>query len=211
MSQIIKGYSYDEDSMIKIRNVRVYDFDESIEASKFPKTVKPDSVSSAITDMAVKLAQCKPGTGHDNYLQGIRVAFTMDITVKALVEAERYHFFDIVSSTSTMHMMTKFDLNECYCKYVDPRAIDVMRALMQEYNSMSDNDPAKTEKLLVILYTTPCGFTYTIRFTTDYRQLKTIFIQRHDHRIPEWREFCSHFIEKLPHSELITGRRVKSV
>lgn len=210
MSQIIKGYSFDEDSMIKIRNVRVYDFDESIEASKFPKTVKPDSVSSAITDMAVKLAQCKPGTGHDNYLQGIRVAFTMDITVKALVEAERYHFFDIVSSTSTMHMMTKFDLNECYCKYVDPRAIDVMRALMQEYNSMSDNDPAKTEKLLAILYTNPCGFTYTIRFTTDYRQLKTIFIQRHDHRIPEWREFCR-FIESLPHSELITGRRVKSV
>lgn len=209
MSQIMQGNSFDEESMIKIRKVRVYDFDESVEASKFPKTVEPDRASDAITDMTVKLAQCKPGTGHDNYLQGIRVAFTMDITVKALVEAERYHFFDIISSTSTMHKLTCFDFDECYCKYVDKRAIGLMHELLDEYNSMDDDDPAKSEKLLNLLYTNPCGFTYTIRFTTDYRQLKTIFIQRHDHRIPEWRELCA-WILKLPHSELITGRRVKS-
>jgi len=209
MSQIMQGNSFDEKSMIKIRKVRVYDFDESIEASKFPKTVEPDRASDSITDMTVKLAQCKPGTGHDNYLQGIRVAFTMDITVKALVEAERYHFFDIISSTSTMHKLTCFNFDECYCKYVDKRAIGVMHELLDEYNDMDDNDPAKSEKLLNLLYTNPCGFTYTIRFTTDYRQLKTIYIQRRDHRIPEWRELCS-WIEKLPHSELITGRRVKS-
>lgn len=210
MSQIKVYNNYGNDSMIKIRDIDVYDFFESIKASKFPKTVKPDSVSGAITDMAVKLATCKPGTGHDNYLQGIRVAFTMDITVKALVEAERYHFFDIISSTSTMHKLIDFNFDECYCKYVDKRAIGVMHEMLDEYNAMSDNDPAKEEKMLSLLYTNPCGFTYTIRFTTDYRQLKTIFIQRHDHRIPEWREFCR-FIEGLPNSELITGRRVKSV
>jgi len=210
MSQIMQSNSFDEESMIKIRKVRVYDFDESVEASKFPKTVEPDRASDAITDTTVKLAQCKPGTGHDNYLQGIRVAFTMDITVKALVEAERYHFFDIISSTSTMHKLTCFDFDECYCKYVDKRAIGVMHELLDEYNAMDENDPDKAKKLLTLLYTNPCGFTYTIRFTTDYRQLKTIYIQRRDHRIPEWRELCA-WIEKLPHSELITGRRVKSV
>lgn len=209
MSQIASNYPVDQESMIKIRKVRVYDFDESVEASKFPKTVDPDRASDVITDVTVKLAQCKPGTGHDNYLQGIRVAFTMDITVKALVEAERYHFFDIISSTSTMHKLTAFDFDECYCKYVDRRAIGVMHELLDEYNDMDDNDPAKSEKLLTLLYTNPCGFTYTIRFTTDYRQLKTIYIQRRDHRIPEWRELCT-WIEKLPHSELITGRRVKT-
>lgn len=209
MSQIMQGNSFDEESMIKIRKVRVYDFDESVEASKFPKSVHPDWESDTITSTAVKLAQCNPGTGHDNYLQGIRVAFTMDITVKALVEAERYHFFDIISSTSTMHKLTAFDFDECYCKYVDKRAIGVMHELLDEYNAMDDNDPDKAEKLLTLLYTNPCGFTYTIRFTTDYRQLKTIYIQRKDHRIPEWRELCA-WIEKLPHSELITGRRVKS-
>ena len=210
MSQVLRSGIFDDDSMIKIRNVRVYDLEESVMASKFPKTVLPDFVSDAITTTTMKLAQCKPGTGHDNFLQGIRVAFTIDITVKALVEAERYHFFDIISSTSTMHMMTQFDLDKCYCKYVDRRAISVMNELICEYNAMDDNDPAKAEKLLNILYTNPCGFTYTLRFTTNYRQLKTIYIQRHDHRIPEWRELCA-WIERLPHSEMITGKRVKSV
>ena len=208
MSQIIK-HDYDADSMIKSRNVKGYDFDESIEASKFPMSVDPDGVTDAITKTTVKLAQCKPGTGHDNFLNGIRVAFTMDITVKALVEAERYHFLDIISSTSTMHKLTAFNFDECYCKYVDRRAIGVMHELLDEYNAMDDEDPAKAEKLLSLLYTNPCGFTYTIRFTTNYRQLKTVCLQRHDHRIPEWREFCK-WIESLPHSELITGKQVKS-
>lgn len=207
MSEFLqRGYLFAEDSMIKIRDIRIYDFDESIAASKFPMSVNPDDADDTVTATTVKLAQCKPGTGHDNYLQGIRVAFTMDITVKALVEAERYHFFDIISSTSTMHKLTAFDFDECYCKYVDERAIGVMNELLCEYNDLDKDDSRRPEKLLTLLYTNPCGFTYSIRFTTNYRQLKTIYIQRKDHLIPEWKEFCK-WIETLPYSEFITGKK----
>lgn len=194
------------DTMINIRNVKVYDLDESIRASKFPMSTDPDndwqadSKDIVLGERQYKLAECAPGTGHDNFLQGIRVAFDMDITVKALVEAERYHFFDIVSSTSTMHRITKFDLDKCYCKYVDSRIRAVMKTLVLEYNA----HPTE-ELLLKILYSNPCGFTYTIRFTTNYRQLKTIYIQRKNHKLPEWREFCK-WIETLPYAELIIGR-----
>lgn len=187
-------------SIINIRNVGIYDLEESIRASKFPMSVEPDGENADICERQYKLAECEPGSGHDNYLQGIRVAFDMDITAKALVEAERYHFFDIVSSTSTMHRITKFDLDKCYCRYVDARVRPIMKQLVYEYNS----NPTP-ENYLKLLYTNPCGFTYTIRFTTNYRQLKTIYIQRKNHRLPEWQEFCK-WIETLPHSELITGR-----
>lgn len=187
------------ESMLHIRNIQVYDLADSIRASKFPMSVDPDSESSVDGVRQDKLAQCKPGTGHDNFLQGIRVAFDMDITAKALVEAERYHFFDIVSSTSTMHRITKFDLDKCYCKYVDAGMRVVMKRLVNTYNE----DPSD-ENYLKILYSNPAGFIYTIRFTTNYRQLKTIYIQRKNHRLPEWREFCK-WIETLPHSEWITG------
>ena len=188
------------ESMLHIRNVQVYDLEDSIRASKFPMSVDPDSESSIEGDRQDKLAQCKPGTGHDNFLQGIRVAFDMDITAKALVEAERYHFFDIVSSTSTMHRITKFDLDKCYCKYVDAGMRVVMKRLVNAYN----DDPSD-ENYLKILYSNPAGFIYTIRFTTNYRQLKTIYIQRKNHRLPEWREFCK-WIETLPHNEWITEK-----
>lgn len=187
------------ESMLHIRNVQIYDLADSVRASKFPMSVDPDSESSVDGVRQDKLAQCKPGTGHDNFLQGIRVAFDMDITAKALVEAERYHFFDIVSSTSTMHRITKFDLDKCYCKYVDAGMRVVMKRLVNAYNEAPSD-----ENYLKILYSNPAGFIYTIRFTTNYRQLKTIYIQRKNHRLPEWREFCK-WIETLPHSEWITG------
>lgn len=83
--------------MIKIRSAAVYDLDESIAASKYPMQVEPDPKKTELTATAAKLAQSPAGEGHDNWLMGVRVAFDICLTAKALVEAERYHFFDIVS------------------------------------------------------------------------------------------------------------------
>lgn len=51
------------------------------------------------------------------------------------------------------------------------------------------------------------GLRLTARITTNYRQLKTIYQQRKNHRLPEWRAFCA-WIETLPRAEFITGKRV---
>lgn len=53
---------------------------------------------------------------------------------------------------------------------------------------------------LEILYSNPAGFELTARLTTNYRQLKTIYSQRKNHRLPEWREFCQ-WILTLPYSK----------
>lgn len=191
------GPGYGE--MIQIHNVKIYDMAESIAAAKYPMQVNPNPDDDRLTITLVKLAQCDMGTGHDNWLCGIRVAFDISLTVKCLVEEERYHFADIVSSNSTMHRITRFNLDEAYCKYVDRRMVSVMVELVQEYNENPTPDG-----LLRILYSNPCGFTYTMRINTNYRQLKTMYAQRKNHRLPEWREFCQ-WIETLPHAELIVG------
>lgn len=185
--------------MIQIHNVKIYDMTESIAAAKYPMQVDPNPNDDRLTVTLVKLAQRDMGTGHDNWLCGIRVAFDISLTVKCLVELERYHFADIVSSNSTMHRITKFDLDKSYCKYVDSRMIAVMKELVCRYNN--DLTP---ENLLAVLYSNPCGFTYTMRIDTNYRQLKTMYNQRKNHRLPEWQEFCR-WIETLPHAELITN------
>ena len=184
---------------IKIKAGKVYDLKESIAASKYPMQVVADPTNDEMTATVAKLANSPAGEGHDNWLMGVRVAFDICLTAKALVEAERYHFFDIVSCNSTMHRITKFDPDSAYCKYVDPRMIGVMKELVCAYNE----DPT-AENYLRVLYSNPNGFTYTMRITTNYRQLKTIYKQRRNHRLPEWREFCD-WIASLPHSELITG------
>ena len=198
--------------MSVINNIKVYGLEESIKRAKYPMSTDIDSLNDTITSGIQKLGMAKAGTGHPNFLKGIVVQFDLSFTVKAWTEAERYNFLDFVSSQSTMHRITRFDLDSAYIKYTDPRVIDIMKEKVDEYNSLADQisidektlQKMREEKYLEILYTNPCGFTLTAGMTTNYLQLKTIYQQRHNHKLPEWREFCE-TLKSLPHSEWITG------
>lgn len=183
-----------------VSSVSIYGLVPSVQASKFPMSTDTNT-SPAPTETTYRLAQCDPGSGHDQFLTGIVVQFNLTLTNKAWVEAERYHFLDFVSSQSTMHRIAKFDLNQAYIDYVDPRMVEIMKELVAQYNA----DPTP-EKYLRVLYSNPAGFRLTARMTTNYRQLKTIYRQRRNHRLPEWRAFCE-WIETLPYSEWITRLR----
>lgn len=200
-----------------VSNVCIYGFEESVRGSKYPMATDLNKVDSEVTERTLKLATAKQGSGHDNFLNGIIVQFDLTFTNKAWVEAERYHFLDFVSSQSTMHRITKFNLDEAYIKYTDPRMIEIMKEKTKEYNDLQEdirrlkeegkdvstlNEVAK-EKYLEILYSNPAGFKLTARMTTNYRQLKTIYTQRKTHRLPEWRAFCA-WIETLPYSDFLT-------
>ena len=201
-----------------VSNVCVYGFDESVKGSKYPMATDLTTISGEVTERTLKLANAPAGSGHDNFLNGVIVQFDLTFTNKAWVEAERYHFLDFVSSQSTMHRITKFDLDKAYISYTDPRIIAIMKEKTKEYNDLQEDirrlrEEGKdtgtlmavaSEKYLEILYSNPAGFKLTARMTTNYRQLKTIYAQRKNHRLPEWRAFCA-WIETLPNAEFITN------
>lgn len=185
-----------------VTNWKVYGLEDSFKASKYPMAVDINKCTADYTKTIKKLFQSPKGEGHDNAMNGIIVQFDLTFTVKVWTEAERYHFFDFVSSQSTMHRITKFDLDEAYIEYVDPRIVEIMKEKVNQYNG----NPTP-ENYLKVLYSNPCGFKLTARMTTNYRQLKTIWGQRRQHRLPEWREFCK-WIEQLPYAELICGDEI---
>ena len=194
---------------MKIENVKIYDLEESIIASGYPMRTSVEMRQMNATDLksaeTLSIASVNDNGAHGQFLTGIRVAFDLTFSNKAWVEAERYRFLEFVSSQSTMHRITKFNLDKQYNEYVDPRVINIMKEKVEEYNSMEDS-PEKIKKYLEILYTNPAGFELTARLTTNYRCLKNIYMQRKNHRLPEWREFCS-WIESLPYAkELILSR-----
>ena len=202
-----------------VNNAVVYDLKESLIAAGYPmatstKDIKDIDVGLVDYIRAQKLSKAtlNGNQAHDQFLSGIRIAFDLTCSNKMWVEAERYRFLTFVSSQSTMHRITKFDLNNQYNKYVDPRIINIMTEKVEEYNAwkeepdriMNDlyiNEEEYNKRLqeiyLEILYSNPAGFELTARMTTNYRCLKNIYKQRKDHRLPEWREFCS-WIETLP-------------
>ena len=185
---------------IKIENIKVYDLNESIKASKYSMSTKTDDCSDELTNTVIKLGHSPKGSGEDQFLTGIRVAFDLTFTNKAWIEAERYRFLEFVSSQSTMHRISKFDLSQQYNEYVDKRIIEIMNELKDKYNQTHNK-----EDYLKLLYSNPCGFELTARLTTNYRCLKTIYSQRKNHTLPEWREFCI-WITTLPNAkDLIIG------
>lgn len=184
---------------IIVRNAKVYGLADSIKASKYPMSVDIESCTDEITPKVKALAQSEKGSGHDNFLNGCVVQFDLTLSIKAWVEAERYHFLDFVSSQSTMHRITLFDVAAQCNHYVTEKAIENVEELVAIYNA-----DKTSENYLTVLYNIPTGFRLTARMTTNYRQLKTIYSQRALHRLPEWRMLCK-WIETLPHSEFITG------
>ena len=171
------------------------------------------------------LTKASNGNGaHAQWLTGVRVAFDLTCTNKMWVEAERYRFLEFVSSQSTMHRITKFDLTGQYNKYVDPRSIEIMEEKKEQYNTFAsmletaegqkvqeEIRGAMREKYLEMLYTNPAGFELTARMTTNYRCLLNIYIQRWDHRLPEWREFCTQLLELPMFPELVEAYRAGKV
>lgn len=201
---------------MKIENVKVYDLEESIKASKYPMTINTNNCNDEITKTVKSLASSGKGEGHDQWLTGVRVAFDLTFSNKAWVEIERYRFVEFVSSQSTMHRITKLDIRKQCNKYVWNSTIENLEKAVFEYNTLlkgieqSKNDgidgiqdyknlmEISKEKYLEILYNVPAGFELTARLTTNYRALKTVYYQRKNHRLPEWREFCEWCIG-LPH------------
>lgn len=190
-----------------VENAKVYGLEESIRRAKFPMAVDTDSLNYELTKGIKALAQSNAGEGHDQWLSSVIVQFDLTCSVKMWTEFQRYHFFDFCSSQSTMHRIARFNLDDQYDNHVDPRIIAIMKEKVEEYNQLLQNESSgASEKYLEILYSNPCGFKLTAGITTNYRQLKTMYKQRKNHRLPEWREFCK-WIETLPMSELIIGEK----
>ena len=194
--------------MKPITNCRVYDLEESLVASGYAMIEDYDSkeasaqANTLILDnldnnkhykRALKLTKAPLNSGHVSWAKGVVVNMDITFTNKAWIELQRYHFIDIITGMSTMHRISKFNLNDAFNEYVDPHIIIHLKAIQKEYN----DNPTK-ENYLKLLYSTPSGLLMTGRVTTNYLQLMNIYQQRHNHRLPEWRVFCQQLVDELP-------------
>ena len=183
----------------KIENIQVYGYDRAIKASGNPMRTKFDRGEVTEKDMlrATKLGTSKAGAGHDNFLKGVIVQLDVTAPLYWWKQAQRYHWFDFVSSQSTMHCLMKFSVKDQCVPETDPRVLDVLQQLIDEYNSLPEFDDERKRKWRTIVATLPCGFCLGATMTTNYQQLKTMYSQRKNHRLIEWKIFCE-WCETLP-------------
>ncbi len=189
----------------KIENTEVYGLNKSIKASGNPMRTAFDrsEVSEKDIARARTLGTAQNGQGHDNYLKGIIVQ--MDVTAPQYwwKQAQRYHWFDFVSSQSTMHSLMKFKISEQCVEETNKEVIKILEGLVDEWNALEDPE-AKSAKWREIVASLPAGFCLGATMTTNYQQLKTMYIQRKNHKLKEWHVFCD-WCESLPNFLELTG------
>lgn len=193
----------------KIENTKVYGIEKAIVASgnSYRTNLRDESELDEKDNIrASKLGQVAPGTGHDTFLNACLV--TMDIVAPLYwwKQAQRYHWLEFVSSQSTMHCVLKFDIKNQCTNNVDLRIIDVLEMLIADYNKAKEenNIDRANELWYKTIASLPCGFCLGATMTTNYRQLKTICIQRNGHRLKEWKTFID-WCKQLPKFKELTG------
>lgn len=192
---------------IEIDNVLTIGIEESIVASGLSFKPKYDSSEFFLEveslkvrkdehpayKRALKLAATPIGSGHDCFLKGIIVQFNITASMVWWMQAERYRHLDIVTSGSKMHCLDKM----VGAKIASINVATLMLINLQKLKELGyDNGE--------LAYNCPMGVCLTARVSTNYMQLKTIYQQRKNHKLQEWRDFCK-FIKSLPYAELITN------
>ena len=225
--------------MLEIKNTEIAFLDRAIRASKNPMLV--GEINTSINNVepnietVKKLASAEGASGHDHFLCGIDVCFDVKYPQYWTIEAERYHWFDIVSSQSKMHRLTMMGKEESFHsmfnKYVSENIIDIVKIYIEQFNYLLEYEEidgifshptdsqtpiftsreiyenTKYETFMKIISNLPCGFEMWMTVKTNYLQLKTMYNQRRTHKLKEdWGEFCD-WCEKLPRFIELIKRR----
>lgn len=194
--------------MVTISNVKVYDLKESVIACRNAMRLTLPEYSDAEFEKslprAIKLVQTSKNGDvkcHDNFLVGVRVSFDIKYPNYFSPEFQRYHFADIVTSSSKIHRLAHMDMDGCFNEYVCVGAKEMMKELLNIYNANKSY-----ENYMRLLSNCPLGVELFMRVSTNYKQLQTIYFQRRHHKLQEdWGAVCD-MIESLPFAhQLIIG------
>ena len=186
--------------MVTISNVKVYDLVESVCACRNAMRTVPSDYSAEDFNKSLvrakNLASLGSNSGHPNFLIGIRVSFDIVYPQYFTPQLQRYHFIDIVSSSSKDHRLSKIMMAGSYNEYVTEET----KANVQKYLDAYNADPSY-ENHMVLLSNCPLGLQLFMRCSTNYMSLRNLYHQRiHDKLKEDWGAVLN-MIRNLPYAE----------
>lgn len=158
------------------------------------------------------------GTEHRKYMRMIPVMVRITAPLYWWKEFDTYKVGTVANSCSTMHKITEkeFDIYDFSMEHLNEISINLMDAIVEELNVLrthylewdehSEDLPYDSKKDIwwQMIQLLPSSYNQTRNVMLNYEVLANIYRQRRNHKLNEWRTFCS-WIEVLPYSELITG------
>ena len=170
-------------------------------------------------DLNLMMRLRNAGPEHRKFMRMITVY--MDITAPIFwwKEFDTYKVGTVANSCSTMHKIhaKEFTLEDFSCEHLmdfeekGRLKFSPLGTLQNTINELNDcrkvfletKDKKYWWQMIQLL---PSSYNQKRKIMLNYEVLATMYHQRKNHKLDEWREFCS-WIETLPYSELITGSK----
>jgi hypothetical protein len=141
--------------------------------------------------------------GENKFLESIQL--WLDVTAPRFwwQEADTYRVGSSKQSESTMHTICKRELEQ------DDFEFDIPDDILYEVNYLIRQYKEETESLpkhslfVAIKNSLPEGFLQRRIWNINYKVLQNIYVQRYNHKLPQWKMFLNSLIAQIEHSEFI--------
>jgi hypothetical protein len=144
------------------------------------------------------------GDTHGKFQRGIVAWFDIDVPRYIWSELDTYSVgMNPISSESTMYTLIKESADityDMFSEYTPKRMVDAFKETVEE---LTEKYGSRAEIPIVeIKAALPEGWMQGRIRTYTYQTLRRIYVDRHNHRLPEWSYICEK-ISKLPYADLL--------
>ena len=145
-------------------------------------------------DTKTTRALAKQDSGHNKFLESIIVWVDIRAKLKFWKQFDTYRIGVTKQSKSTMHSIMKRPLTR------DDFGYDIADRRVAHYNTLIAE--GKFEEISDDLSE---GYLQTRRVCLSYKVIRHIIMQRRNHKLPEWQEFCEFMKDMLKYPRLLGG------
>lgn len=207
--------------MIKLENIKVFDFMGAINGMRNPKESwdridsyeKDGKIYLGNNDLDLMQRLFKAGKDHRKFTRQILVSMDITAPLYWFKEWDTYKVGTVANSTSTMHkIMSKPFTKEMFS--VDGGLNEFSVKLNNIVNDCNDlrtrylNETYPKQKEIIwraLIQILPNAFMQTRHLTLNYEVLYNMYYSRKTHKLSEWREFCDIIKEELPYFKEIAN------
>lgn len=207
----VRGMRNPMNSWKKSDSEQKYYFDECEGADKgiYRYTIGPNDF-----DLMTRLRNS--GTDHRKFMRMIVVYLDITAPLYWWKEFDTYKVGTVANSCSTMHKIAakEFTLEDFSHEHLDvvsrsclEGVIHILNLNRDSFNKNAYDDPKIPWWQMIQLL--PSSYNQKRTVMLNYEVLANIYKSRRNHKLDEWHTLCD-WIERLPYSELITGKEEKA-
>ena len=175
-----------------------------------PESEITEGIHIGPNDMKLAQQLIRAGNEHRKFLRQIFTSCNITAPLYWWKEADTYKIGTTSNSTSTMHKITAkpitldcfetgdFNVEKITDVYTNKVFVEELISKLEylRLSYLKTKDMAEWKELIRWL---PESWLQTRTWTANYEVLRSIYFQRKNHKLSEWRTFCK-WIEKLPYA-----------